>query len=151
MDATRRSSRLPPGRLSAIARERRGRPPSTPYHVKPWLVAVALAALVLGAGPASASPREIAVTIDDLPVAMSGSHSPAEQVRITEKLLATLRGHGVPAIGFVNSAKLEWYGELAGMSLLERWLEAGFELGNHGHSHLDLHRVDPAEWEEECG
>ena len=56
--------------------------------------------------------------------------------------------HGVPAVGFVNEGKLDVGGEIDAfrLGLLERWLRAGFELGNHGYAHLDLHRVPPEEW-----
>lgn len=92
--------------------------------------------------------RRIAVTIDDLPVAMIGRHTPEQHLAITERLLAVLREHGVPAIGFVNESKLHVDGKVdpRRLRLLERWLEEGHELGNHGYGHLDLHRVDPAAW-----
>jgi peptidoglycan/xylan/chitin deacetylase (PgdA/CDA1 family) len=32
------------------------------------------------------------------------------------------------------------------VALLEAWLDRGLELGNHGHSHLDLHGVEPGTW-----
>jgi peptidoglycan/xylan/chitin deacetylase (PgdA/CDA1 family) len=108
-----------------------------------------------GAGPASAAEptaapaRQMAVTVDDLPVSLTTSQ--AEQIRITEALVEVLRRHSVPAIGFVNESKLEVDGKVdpARVALLERWLEAGFELGNHGYQHLDLNKVDPESWIED--
>jgi peptidoglycan/xylan/chitin deacetylase (PgdA/CDA1 family) len=69
--------------------------------------------------------------------------------RITEDLLATFAEHGVPAVGFVNEGKLEKEREVDAfrLGLLERWLNAGLELGNHGYAHLDLHRVSPEDWQ----
>jgi peptidoglycan/xylan/chitin deacetylase (PgdA/CDA1 family) len=92
--------------------------------------------------------RRMAITVDDLPVAPPGAHTTAQQVEITERLLAALADHGAPAIGFVNETKLEEDGEVDArrVALLERWLEAGHELGNHGYAHLDLHRVDADAW-----
>lgn len=102
------------------------------------------------AAPRVAQPaRLMAVTIDDLPVGPPRAHSIDEQRRITESLIAVLEKHAVPAIGFVNEDKLEVDGAVdpARVALLERWLDAGFELGNHGYSHLDLHRVDRERWQ----
>lgn len=104
-----------------------------------------------GAPEAAALERRMAVTVDDLPVGPPGAHTTAEQTRITAELLSVLRRHAVPAIGFVNEDKLEVDGRVdpARAALLERWLEAGLELGNHGFAHLDLHRVDPETWMED--
>lgn len=105
-----------------------------------WLPAAACAA--------PGESRRMAVTVDDLPAAPPGRHTTEQQVEITDRLLAVLAEHGVPAIGFVNESKLEVDGAVdpRRVELLERWLEAGHELGNHGYAHLDLHRVDPDAW-----
>lgn len=99
-------------------------------------------------GQPSQPERLMAVTIDDLPVAQMSWHSDEQMNRITTDLLATLTKHRVPAVGFVNEGKLETNGEVNAfrLGLLARWLEAGFELGNHGYAHLDLHKVPPEEW-----
>ena len=93
----------------------------------------------------------MAITIDDLPVAPPNRHTLEQQEEITERLLAVLDAHGAPAVGFVNESKLAVDGEMdpRRVRLLERWLDAGHELGNHGHSHLDLHRVEPEAWMED--
>lgn len=92
--------------------------------------------------------RRMAITIDDLPVAPPNTHTTAQQAEITDRLLAVLDEHGAPAIGFVNESKLEVEGAVdpRRVELLERWIEAGHQLGNHGFGHLDLHRVDPDAW-----
>lgn len=107
-------------------------------------LALSSASLAL-AGPPT---LRMVITVDDLPVAPPNQHSLAEQQEITQKIIETLSKHHVPAIGFVNESKLEVEGEIDAdrVQLLERWLQAGFELGNHGHSHLDLHRVSPESW-----
>jgi peptidoglycan/xylan/chitin deacetylase (PgdA/CDA1 family) len=99
-------------------------------------------------GPTVQPRRLMAVTVDDLPVAQTSWHTDGQMDRITTDLLATLARHGVPAVGFVNEGKLETGGEVDvfRLGLLERWLEAGQELGNHGFAHLDLHNVPPEEW-----
>jgi len=49
----------------------------------------------------------------------------------------------VPAIGFVNERKLQPGGSVdpRRVALLQQWLDAGLELGNHTFSHTDLHRA----------
>lgn len=116
--------------------------------MNPGVEIFGLAAL-LACSVATAEPaRQMAVTIDDLPVAPPGRHSLEQQRQVTAALLETLVARNVPAIGFVNEDKLEVGGEvdLARVGLLESWLDAGMALGNHGYSHLSLHRVDPDEW-----
>lgn len=97
------------------------------------------------------APRLMAVTIDDLPVGPPGRHTLDQEQRITEELLSLLVERGVPAIGFVNENKLETDSEVDDdrVALLERWLDAGMALGNHGYSHLSLHRVEVEAWIED--
>jgi peptidoglycan/xylan/chitin deacetylase (PgdA/CDA1 family) len=108
------------------------------------LVAVGTAAPRVFAAPAGGSPnRNMVLTIDDLP-AQRAPGIPQEQLEtITGSLLEVLMRYQAPAIGFVNEAKLYSGGQIvpARVALLERWLEAGIELGNHTYSHPDLHSV----------
>lgn len=85
----------------------------------------------------------VAVTFDDLPYAGASPGDDAQLLAMTDKLLHALRAQGVPAVGFVNEAKLYRGGELdeARVGLLRLWLDAGVELGNHTYSHLSLNRV----------
>lgn len=84
------------------------------------------------------APRTVAFTIDDLPASRSGSL--ADMRRITAGLLAGFKAAGIPAIGFVNEAKLAIAGEEAARErLLVDWLDAGHELGNHGYRHVRFH------------
>ena len=100
--------------------------------------------------PAEAS-RRMAVTFDDLPAAPPWVHDTEVQTRLTDKLLATLAEHEVPAVGLVNEERLEVDGRVdpGRVALLERWLDDGHELGNHTYSHPDLHRVPLAEFQED--
>ena len=102
-------------------------------------------------GRAQDSPqREIALTFDDLPAASAGSMSGKEVIEMTTKLLTTLREQKVPAIGFVNEAKLYKFGEVDDrIKALSLWLDYGFDLGNHTFSHASLNRVGLKAWEEE--
>ncbi len=113
-----------------------------------WLLMAMPAASGVETSARETPTRAMVVTIDDLPIGPPHRHANAEQAAITEKLIATLKRHQVPAIGFVNENKLEVDGTVdpVRVALLDQWLGAGFELGNHGYAHLDLHRVDAAEW-----
>jgi peptidoglycan/xylan/chitin deacetylase (PgdA/CDA1 family) len=94
----------------------------------------ALLALLCLALPGFAQKRMV-VSIDDLPFHPS-SLSAAAQRQLTDKLLTSLKRHRVPAIGFVNEDKLLVKGEVdARIGLLEAWLDAGLELGNHTFGH----------------
>jgi peptidoglycan/xylan/chitin deacetylase (PgdA/CDA1 family) len=110
------------------------------------LLAVALAA-------AAEPSRRVAVTIDDLPGppnAVLGDGVPALEA-MTSKLLAALKASRTPAIGFVNEGKLAPKGEreAARVALLDAWLEAGMELGNHTYSHRSLNRIPLDEFEKD--
>ncbi|HEX6200260.1 MAG TPA: polysaccharide deacetylase family protein, partial [Thermoanaerobaculia bacterium] len=93
--------------------------------------------------PARGPERRMAITFDDLPAGPPNVHSNEVQAELTEGILAALAAHEAPAIGFVNEERLEVDGRVdpARVALLERWLEAGHELGNHTYSHPDLHGV----------
>lgn len=101
--------------------------------------------LVLAAAcaPVAAEPGPVAVTFDDLPLQGSSGRPVAELIRVNERLLETLEAADIPAVGFVNEHKLESGGrpDPARVAILEAWLDAGLELGNHTYSHPDLHRV----------
>ena len=87
--------------------------------------------------------REVSVTFDDLPTVPLAVPLERQQTNIRD-LLATIRKYNVPAIGFVNEGKLN---HPAKIKLIEQWLDAGLEVGNHTFSHPDLHRIDVAQYE----
>jgi len=84
--------------------------------------------------------RRIAVTIDDLPWARLDEIVPADLQARHEALMAQLHQAGVPVVGFVNGNKLEVDGVVqpARVQMLRDWRDAGYELGNHTWSHMDL-------------
>lgn len=86
---------------------------------------------------------DIAVTFDDLPVSTALRDPLARQQAITKKLVGDLRAAEIPAVGFVNGNKLVVDGKVdpKRVALLDHWLDAGLELGNHTFAHQDLHRV----------
>ena len=107
-----------------------------------WLCA----AMQLGAQEVG---KLIAVTFDDLPLNDAGV--PAREMRdITQRLLRTLVASDMPAVGFVNEQKLDVAGEtVARTAVLEMWLDAGFELGNHTFSHPSLHHTPLREFQDD--
>ena len=90
--------------------------------------------------------RVVAITIDDLPVVAVSASS--DWASVTERLLATLRHHHAPAVGFVNERKLYVNDALDSgrVALLEAWLQAGHELGNHTFAHRGAHTTPLAEY-----
>jgi peptidoglycan/xylan/chitin deacetylase (PgdA/CDA1 family) len=99
--------------------------------------------------PSPDAERLIAITVDDLPVNGADDGLPALQ-SMNERLLDALVRHDVPAVGFVNEARLYRPGETDGrIALMKAWLDRGFELGNHSYSHPSLNRIGRAAFEEE--
>ena len=100
-------------------------------------IAALLLALPLLA--AAVEPRRIAITIDDMPWV---EHARTPQAVVDERfdrLVAALaKTH---AVGFVNEDKLEVDGKVdpRRVAQLERWLDAGLDLGNHTWGHVGLH------------
>lgn len=100
----------------------------------------------------SAPAREIAITFDDLPAVSVARGDIASLGAFTDRLLANFTAHSVPVVGFVNEGKLTVRGEglegqAARIELLSRWLNAGFDLGNHTYSHRSLNDLPIEEFE----
>jgi peptidoglycan/xylan/chitin deacetylase (PgdA/CDA1 family) len=87
--------------------------------------------------------RRIAITFDDLPWVMLRDAPPADLAAEQARLIASLKQAGVPVIGFVNEGLLYAGDALQPqrVQMLEDWLDAGFELGNHTRWHSDLNAV----------
>jgi peptidoglycan-N-acetylglucosamine deacetylase len=85
---------------------------------------------------AQQSPLEVALTFDDLP-----SHGPLppglSRVDIINSIIAALQAAHAPQVyGFINAKRLE--DEPGSGQVLQLWRDAGFPLGNHTYSHMDL-------------
>lgn len=96
--------------------------------------------------------REIAVTFDDLPAVSVAKGDPPSLAAFTDRLLANFTAHAVPVVGFVNEGKLSVSGEgLAGhaarIALVRKWIDRGFELGNHTYSHRSLNNLPLEEFQ----
>jgi peptidoglycan-N-acetylglucosamine deacetylase len=101
-----------------------------------------------------ATTRTIAITVDDLPGAESGTDHAVSDLkeleRINRAIPAVLKAHHVPAVGFVNEWKLQVSGERdARAALLKSWLDAGMTLGNHTYSHPDIQTTPLAQFEDD--
>jgi peptidoglycan-N-acetylglucosamine deacetylase len=90
--------------------------------------------------------RQIAITFDDL---VFVPNDDIKQIQtLTKKLLTTLKKNKVPAIGFVNEGKLNKPNEFeARTAILKMWIDAGFELGNHTYSHIDMFKATAEEFQ----
>lgn len=115
-------------------------------------VAAASGACAQGADPGDAAPtpeRTIALTVDDLPVG-GRQGTLARQQRVTRDLVGRIVAEGVPAIGFVNESKLFVDGQVeARTALLEAWVDAGLDLGNHTYGHPSLFDTPLAEFQDQ--
>ncbi len=100
--------------------------------------------------PAQSTPRQIAITIDDLPAVNALSFNAADLTAINRKILAALTAAKAPCIGFVNEERLYKTGEVdARIAILNSWLDAGCDLGNHTFSHTSLNQVELKDWEDD--
>lgn len=108
------------------------------------VVLVALGLLPLGAQSPQIPARRVAVTIDDAPVVNELSDLGAFR-RVTAGLIGAFTSNKVPTTVFVNERQLNVVGQRDGRAAaLEQWLDAGFDLGNHGYEHLSANQVSVA-------
>jgi peptidoglycan-N-acetylglucosamine deacetylase len=130
--------RLPrPSRYRSSKRAAPRSPAARAARLAYWLLFYAL----LNAG-SSAFAREVAVTIDDLPRGGDSRERDFSTVRaMTEKLVRPFRDQGIPVVGFVNEGRPVDFGSENLRQVLEIWLDAGAELGNHSYSHLNINNV----------
>jgi peptidoglycan/xylan/chitin deacetylase (PgdA/CDA1 family) len=112
------------------------------HHVAPGCCVLAL--LLICAVGADEGGRNVTVTFDDLPATASTADA-GSLTRLNQKLLASVQKYRIPAVGFVNEGKLFEGGSSVDVEarshILEMWLDAGLELGNHTYSHGDLNRM----------
>ena len=103
----------------------------------------AIRGLLPAVSQANPQTKEVAFTIDDLPVVTYGIDDTAYQRNLTTRLVTALQRNGIPAIGFVNERKLHNNGQIDKfrVSLLDQWLDHGLELGNHSYSHPDYNDI----------
>jgi peptidoglycan/xylan/chitin deacetylase (PgdA/CDA1 family) len=107
------------------------------------LVACALA-LLGGQAMAQTPPRaDIALTFDDLPgIVLKPDEAYVEATN--RSLIRNLTRRHFPAIGFVNEGKLNEIIRPRQIAVLQEWLDAGFDLGNHTYSHSSPNQIGAA-------
>jgi peptidoglycan/xylan/chitin deacetylase (PgdA/CDA1 family) len=103
--------------------------------------------------------RRMAITVDDLPWGSLGgsrgdglAHGPPSRIlEFHRRLVTAVAATPGPVTGFVNAGKLEVDGGvvLDRTQMLRDWLDAGAGLGNHTYSHLDLHAVGLAAYQDD--
>jgi peptidoglycan-N-acetylglucosamine deacetylase len=125
---------------------RRTKPPEkTPTgRRRRWSFAALVLLLTMPLASPARALTEMAVTIDDLP-----THGPlppgTTRLEIVTRMIHALkRNVSVPVYGFANGGQIADSPELEG--IIRAWLQAGFLLGNHTFSHLDLSRVSAVEY-----
>ena len=111
----------------------------------PLLPVLFLAALVLASGALAAPARPLAITFDDLPA--TGPTVPGEtRLEVARKIIAGLKDAKLPPTwGFVNGVSLT--ADSTADRVLPAWRAAGFPLGNHTFSHIDLNAKPEADFE----
>lgn len=95
--------------------------------------------LITGLASAVVPPRQMALTVDDLPSQEMALSTDADLAARNARIIAALQGTN--AVGFVNEQKLEVGAAIAPARVqwLRDWLAAGIELGNHTINHNGLH------------
>jgi peptidoglycan/xylan/chitin deacetylase (PgdA/CDA1 family) len=111
--------------------------------VRRTLCSMSLFAALCFTGAARA--EGVALTFDDLPtMALTGDPTYAETT--TTRLLAGLRRHHIPAIGFAIGERMVGDGGAAHGALVKSWLIAGMQIGNHTYAHVSLNKTPVADY-----
>src|SRR5690606_37733397 len=115
------------------------RPQESMVRILTCIVAVLMLAPLAAQSPQAG--RRVAITIDDGPVVNEMTDLGRFQ-RITNGLIGTFQAEKVPVTMFVNEVQLNVPGQRdARAAVLEQWLDAGFDLGNHTYSHASANQV----------
>ena len=93
--------------------------------------------------------RRVAITIDDGPV-VGEMRDLGNFQRITNGLVASFQAEKVPVTIFINERQLNVQGQRdARAAVVQQWLDAGFELGNHTYSHSSANQVPVWQFQDE--
>ena len=111
------------------------------------LVAAAVVAALLAAVDAQTPRRAVAITVDDLPKGGDGRDASFDDIyAMNERLLRPFKEGRIPLTGFVNAHHEKTLGADKLRRLLDLWLDAGADLGNHTYSHPDVNNVPLADY-----
>lgn len=110
------------------------------------VIALGFALLALGA---QTPPRRVSITIDDGPVVGANDDLGGFQ-RITNGLVGSFQIEKVPVTIFINERQLNVPGQRdARAAVVEQWLDAGFDVGNHLYSHKSANSVPVDQFQDE--
>jgi peptidoglycan-N-acetylglucosamine deacetylase len=112
-----------------------------------WLMP--LLPLLLAMPVARAAARsKVALTFDDLPV--HGAVPPGRtRPDVIRDIVQALRAGGAPQVyGFINAKRAD-EAPAEGAEILKIWRDAGYPLGNHAYSHMNLHEHTAEEFEKD--
>ena len=95
--------------------------------------------------------KQVCFSFDDLPLVSYQIIDTALQIGLADKLLSSLEKYQIPAIGFVNENKLYNDSGLINyqIEILQKWVDHGFDLGNHTFSHIDYNSVSLKEFSQD--
>lgn len=110
--------------------------------IRAFVLAIS-ACMAFGAPAHAAAPpdRAVSITIDDLPRGLDGGpRDLASLKKMTAALLQPFHDQRIAVTGFVNAGR--YSGDVSGLKeLLNMWIEAGAQLGNHSFSHPEINAV----------
>ncbi len=96
----------------------------------------------------SLAQKQVAITVDDLPFVMEMSLSDAQTA--TTRFIQNFRKHNVEAVAFVNEQFVLNFGTVdARIEILNQWVKAGHELGNHTFSHPSFNETSLEKYTED--
>lgn len=96
--------------------------------------------------------KEVCLTFDDFPYVQMGRY-PVSHIRESiTRLIDVLKKYDARPIAFINEIQLYKEENLIDprrVELIKLWLDAGFDMGNHGFRHKDLSSHSPDEFKED--
>lgn len=108
-------------------------------------ITACLAIAAAACAPVAGHAQQLAFTWDDLP-AHSSLPQGETRVEIGHKLIQAMKDAKLPPVyGFINAVQTER--EPASTPMLKDWRDAGFLLGNHTWSHMNLNQRSLEDWE----
>lgn len=107
--------------------------------------AIAACGLATGGWAGAAAAGQMAITFDDLP-AHSALPPGESRMEVAQSIIGALRDAGATEVyGFANAGREP--DEPGSVGVLSAWRAAGFPLGNHAWSHMNLDTSTLADWQ----